>query len=81
MGDNDRTSWVGHLKHAIGHVINKILKENGQKGIEESDWYQRQLKNEQRKIPWSKEEDQKRIEYHLKKFNDEMEKIMDRGPP
>ena len=90
MGDcyRERT-WIGHMTHAIGHGINKLLKEKRKKGIEESDWYQRQVKKEQeknkdkpqRKIPWSKEEDQKRIEYHLQKFNDEMEKIMERGPP
>ena len=90
MGDDDiDRGWLVHMGHAIGHGINKLLKENGKKGIEESDWYQRQLKKEQeknkdkpqRKTPWSKEEDQKRKEYHLNKFNEEMEKIMDRGPP
>ena len=90
MGDDDiDRGWLVHMGHAIGHEINILLKENGKKGIEESNWYQRQLKKEQeknkgkpqRKTPWSKEEDQKRIEYHLNKFNDDMEKIMDRGPP
>ena len=76
-----KKTWVGHLVHAIGHKINKTLKENGKPGIEESKIYKEYSPDKGKKGPWPKEVDQERIEYHLVKFGKKIEKIIDRGPP
>ena len=75
-----KRGWAGHLIHAIGHKINKSLKENGKPGIEESNTYKEYSPDKANQGPWPKEEDQNRMDYHLNKFNQEMEKMMDRDP-
>ena len=79
MSDN-RHAFV-HLIHGIGHMINASRKKNGKKGIEESSWYREKSPDKAKNGPWPISVDEERAEYHLEKFNQEMEKIMDRGPP
>lgn len=82
MGDDDdNRDWLTHLIHGVGHLINSGIKNNGGKGIEESNWYKNKSPGKASKGPWSKEVDDERAGYHFLKFNNEMEKIMDRGPP
>lgn len=79
--DDDHRDWFTHLIHGVGHMINYSRKSNGKPGIEESDYYKNKSPGKAQKGPWSKEVDDERAGYHLMKFNKEMEKIMDRGPP
>jgi hypothetical protein len=81
MTDDDHRDWLTHLVHGVGHLINSSLKNNGEKGIEESSWYREKSPDKAKNGPWPASVDDERAGYHLQKFSEQMEKIMLSGPP
>ena len=67
---SDDRDFATHFVHGIGHLINYGLKNVGISGIEESN-----------RAPWDKKVDYDRAGYHLMKFSEQMEHLMDYGPP
>lgn len=80
MADEDHRDWLTHLVHGVGHFINYSLKKNGYEGIEESDLYKSHSPDKAKNGPWSSEVDEQRAAYHIWKFNEQMEKMMDSWP-